>query len=296
MMDINSSLDGAAATTAGIGVEVMQVQRGIGDTGFWADRTPVHEAVKGDQVLKLQQLIEQGACVNVVTVDSITPLHEASLRGLLQCAQLLLAAGAEIEARNIDGSTPLCDACAVGSIECVKLLLSHGANVNPLNFTVSPLHEACMIGSAECMRLLIDVGANLEAYDCHFGTPLHIACARPHIDCAKVLLNAGANVNGAKLHETALHLAAKVKDVDLITMLIDFGANVYGRDNQGRSPLERTLSGSPSAERLKYYQSTPMSLAHYCRLTLRKVLGPRRLKFIHQLNIPPGLIGYLCYD
>ncbi|XP_059843351.1 ankyrin repeat and SOCS box protein 13-like isoform X2 [Hypanus sabinus] len=274
----------------------LLLQRGIREISFWADRTPVHEAVKEGHVFKLKQLIESGACVNVVTVDSITPLHEASLRGQLQCLQLLLAAGAEVEARNIDGSTPLCDACAGGNTECVKMLLTYGANVNPLTFTASPLHEACMIGSAECMRLLIDVGANLEAYDCHFGTPLHVACTVPHIDCAKLLLNAGANVNGAKLHETALHLAAKSKNAELIKVLIDYGANVYAQDNRGRIPLEYTHSGSPSAKCLKYYQSTPMSLAHHCRLTLRKSLGPRRLQDIHQLNIAPRLIDYLCYN
>ncbi|XP_060698675.1 ankyrin repeat and SOCS box protein 13-like isoform X2 [Hemiscyllium ocellatum] len=281
----------------------------LGATGFWAERTPVHEAVKEGEILKLKQLIENGACVNLVTVDSITPLHEASLRGQIQCVQMLLAAGAQckkesvhfqsvpqVDARNIDGSTPLCDACAAGSIECVKLLLSHGASVNPLLFAASPLHEACMIGSVECMKLLIDVGANLESYDCHFGTPLHVACARPHVDCAKLLLNAGANVNSAKLHETALHLAAKTKNVDLIKLLIDYGANVYAQDNRGRLPLDYTQSGSPSSACLEYYQRMPLSLSHHCRMVLRKALGPQKLHVIHQLNIAPRLINYLCYD
>ncbi|XP_054363357.1 ankyrin repeat and SOCS box protein 13 isoform X4 [Mirounga angustirostris] len=163
----------------------------LGDVGFWVERTPVHEAAQRGETLQLQQLIESGACVNQVTVDSITPLHAASLQGQARCVQLLLAAGAQVDARNIDGSTPLCDACASGSIECVKLLLSYGAKVNPPLYTASPLHEACMSGSSECVRLLIDVGANLEAHDCHFGTPLHVACAREHLDCVKVLLNAG---------------------------------------------------------------------------------------------------------
>ncbi|XP_038667771.1 ankyrin repeat and SOCS box protein 13-like isoform X2 [Scyliorhinus canicula] len=255
------------------------VQRGMGDISFWADHTPVHEAVKEGEVFKLKQLIENGACVNLVTIDSITPLHEASLRGQIQCVQILLAAGAQVDARNIDGSTPLCDACAAGSIECVKLLLNYGATVNPLFFAASPLHEACMIGSAECMKLLIDVGANLEAYDCHFGTPLHVACARPHVDCAKLLLN-----------------AAKAKNVDLIQMLIDYGANVYAEDNRGKTPLRYTQSGSPSSACLEYYQRTPLSLSHYCRVTLRKALGPQRLHAIYQINIAPRLIGYLCYD
>ncbi|XP_068415728.1 ankyrin repeat and SOCS box protein 13 isoform X2 [Eschrichtius robustus] len=226
----------------------------LGDLGFWVERTPVHEAAQRGETRQLQQLIESGACVNQVMVDSITPLHAASLQGQAQCVQLLLAAGAQVDARNIDGSTPLCDACASGSIECVKLLLSHGAKVNPPLYTASPLHEACMSGSSECVRLLIDVGANLEAHDCHFGTPLHVACAREHLDCVKMLLNAGANVNAAKLHETALHHAAKVKNVDLIEMLIQFGGNIYARDNRGRKPSDYTWSSSAPAKCLEHYE------------------------------------------
>lgn len=64
--------------------------------GFWVERTPVHEAAQRGESLQLQQLIASGACVNQVTVDSITPLHAASLQGQAQCVQLLLAAGAQV--------------------------------------------------------------------------------------------------------------------------------------------------------------------------------------------------------
>ncbi|XP_063164609.1 ankyrin repeat and SOCS box protein 13 isoform X1 [Candoia aspera] len=226
----------------------------LGEIGFWADRTPIHEAARSGEIHQLQELIKNGTCVNLVTYDSITPLHEASLRGQTQCVEILLAAGAQVDARNIDGSTPLCDACASGSIDCVKVLLSHGAKVNPPLYTASPLHEACLNGSAECVRLLIKVGANLEAHDCHFGTPLHVACAREHLDCVKLLLNAGANVNAAKLHETALHHAAKVRNADLVEMLIEFGGNVYAQDNRGRKPSDYSQSNSSAAKCFAYYE------------------------------------------
>ncbi|XP_029472101.1 ankyrin repeat and SOCS box protein 13 isoform X3 [Rhinatrema bivittatum] len=264
--------------------------------GFWADRTPVHEAARQGHVGQLQELIDYGACVNLVTVDSITPLHEACLQRQTQCVKLLLTAGAQVDARNIDGSTPLCDACASGSIECIKLLLEHGAKVNLPLFTASPLHEACMSGKAECVRLLIDVGANLEAHDCHFGTPLHVACAREHLDCVKILLNAGANVNAAKLHETALHHASKVKNKDLIKMLVEFGGNVYARDNRGKKPADYTWPSSAPAKCLEYYEKMPMTLSQICRLSLRKAVGQRGLDKIAKLNIPPRIIEFLSYN
>ncbi|KAM4675640.1 ankyrin repeat and SOCS box protein 13 [Discoglossus pictus] len=268
----------------------------IGDIGNWVDRTAVHDASRQGHLPELQQLIDSGTCVNVVTVDSVTPLHEACLHGHIQCVKLLLAAGAQVDARNVDGSTPLCDASCAGSLECVRILIDHGAKVNPPLFTASPLHEACMSGKSECVKFLIEVGANLEAHDCHFGTPLHVACAREHLDCAKVLLRAGAKVNAAKLHETALHHAAKVKNTDLIKMLVEFGGNVYARDNRGKRPADYTWPNSPTAKCFEYYEKTPNTLSQLCRLILRKILGQNVEEKILKLDMPPRLIGYLLYN
>ena len=64
--------------------------------GCWAERTEVHKAASLGQVSQLQDLIQSGASVNMVAVDSITPLHEACLRGQAKCVQLLLEAGAQV--------------------------------------------------------------------------------------------------------------------------------------------------------------------------------------------------------
>ncbi|XP_047452040.1 ankyrin repeat and SOCS box protein 13 [Mugil cephalus] len=263
--------------------------------GFWTDRSAVHEAAAHGRALQLKQLIEEGAAVNIVAVNSITPLHEACIHGQTQCVRLLLDAGAQVDARNIDGSTPLCDACAAGSLECVKLLLEYGAAVNPPLFTFSPLHEACMGGNSDCVQLMIDRGAFMEAHDCHYGTPLHVACARQHYDCAKVLLSAGANVNAAKIHETALHHAAKVKNTDLIDLLVEFGGNVYARDNMNKKPIQYTSLGSPSYLCLEFYENTPLSLQQISRVAVRRTLGRRACEVVSQLDLPTRIISFLCY-
>lgn len=66
----------------------------------------MHEAAQRGETRQLQQLIESGACVNQVTVDSITPLHAASLQGQVQCVQLLLAAGAQVSHPIAQTPTP----------------------------------------------------------------------------------------------------------------------------------------------------------------------------------------------
>uniref|UniRef100_A0A3Q3QSA8 Uncharacterized protein n=1 Tax=Monopterus albus TaxID=43700 RepID=A0A3Q3QSA8_MONAL len=239
----------------------------FGDIGCWSERTEVHNAASLGQASQLRDLIQSGASVNVVAVDSITPLHEACLHGQAQCVQLLLDAGAQVNARNVDGSTPLCDACSAGSLECVKLLLEHGAKANPAltSRTASPLHEACMGGNSDCVKLLIAMGACLESYDLYYGTPLHVACVNKHIDCVKVLLNAGAKVNAARLHETPLHHAAKNMQVEMIETLVEFGANIYARDSHNRKPVDHTTQGSPSAACLQFYeiQALPLPLCPY---------------------------------
>ncbi|XP_077450617.1 ankyrin repeat and SOCS box protein 13-like isoform X2 [Stigmatopora argus] len=270
----------------------------FGDIGCWSERTDVHKAASLGQAWRLQHLIEGGASVNVVAVDSMTPLHEACIHGQLQCARLLLDAGAQVDARNVDGNTPLCEACAVGSLDCVKLLLERGAKVNPslTSRTASPLHEACMRGNSECVKLLIAEGASLEAYDLYRGTPLHVACNDQHANCAKELLNAGANVNAVRLHRTALHLAAKVAQVEMIETLMEFGANVYARDKHDKKAIDLATPGSPVASCLRSYEANPLNLQQLSRLAVRRKVGTRSLKVVGQLQIPKLIIGYLRYE
>ncbi|XP_006806580.1 ankyrin repeat and SOCS box protein 13a.1 isoform X3 [Neolamprologus brichardi] len=275
-------------------MEVTAARRSfLCDIGFWADRTALHEAASHGRTLQLKQLIENGASVNMVTVDNITPLHEACIQAHPSCARLLLEAGAQVDVRTIHGSTPLCNACAAGSLDCVELLLDYGAKVNPslTALTASPLHEACI----QVVRLLIASGAKLEAFDVHFGPPLHIACAKEHLNCVKELLTAGANVNSVKFHEIALHHAARVGMVEMIELLVEFGANVYASDNLGRKPIDYTTPASPSYTCLRFYESNPLSLQQLCRIAVRRMLGTRASEVLSQLNISHRINSYLQY-
>lgn len=56
----------------------------------------MHRAASQGHAAQLQHLIQGGASVNMVAVDSITPLHEACVRGQAECVRLLLEAGAQV--------------------------------------------------------------------------------------------------------------------------------------------------------------------------------------------------------
>ncbi|KAM8883064.1 ankyrin repeat and SOCS box protein 13a.1 isoform 2-T2 [Synchiropus picturatus] len=299
-------------------MEVTAARRSfLCDIGFWADRTALHEAASQGRSLQLKQLIEEGASVNMVTVDNITPLHEACIQARPSCARMLLEAGAQVsetlnltrclvskesdvlqvDVRTIHGSTPLCHACASGSLECTELLLQHGAKVNPslTALTASPLHEACIQGNVDIVRLLISKGAQLEAYDVHFGPPLHIACAKGKVDCVRELLLAGANVNSVKFHETALHHAARANMTDMIELLVEFGANVFSSDNLARKPVDYTSPVSPSCICLQFYASNPLSLQQLCRIRIRGTFGSRASDVICRLDTSQRIKSYLQY-
>lgn len=268
-----------------------------GDIGHWADRTPVHEAASLGRALQLQQLIEAGASVNIVSVDNFTPLHDACIQAHPNCVSILLEAGAQVDVRTIHGSTPLCHACAAGSIESVKLLVDHGASVNPslTALTASPLHEACIRGNPDCVKLMIAKGALLEAFDIYFGTPLHAACAKAHFDCALLLLNAGAKVNATKFHETALHHAARGEREDLVELLVEFGGDVNISDNLDHIPRDYTKPDSPTNLCLLQYESNPLSLQQLCRIIMRTMVGTRAMELIPKLDTSQRIIDYLMF-
>ncbi|XP_041936802.1 ankyrin repeat and SOCS box protein 13-like isoform X1 [Alosa sapidissima] len=270
----------------------------FGDIGCWSERTEVHKAAYLGEVTLLQRLIQNGASVNIVAVDSVTPLHEAAIRGQVECVRLLLDAGAQVDARNTDGSTPLCEACAAGSSDCVQLLLDRGAKVNPAltSRTTTPLMEACISGNAECVKMVIAKGACLDTFDLYHGTPLHVACSNTHVDCAKAILNAGAKVNAARFHDTALHHAARRGHVELLEMLVQFGANLYARDKHNHLASHYTQPATAAHACMLHYESSPLSLMQQCRICVRRILGTRALKVLPQLDIPPRLINYLSYQ
>ncbi|XP_068212796.1 ankyrin repeat and SOCS box protein 13-like isoform X1 [Palaemon carinicauda] len=257
---------------------------------------PLHNAVAMRNFSEVQRLVDSGYNINEQHYDRVTPLHMACLTGDVEITQYLLQKGAWINAQSIDNSTPLCDACAGGSVECVKLLLNLGAAVNPPLLLSTPLHEAALRGNTEIVSLLIAAGAYLDPNDTHYGTPLHAACSMgsPSLSCIKCLLKSGVKVNAIKNHKTPLHyIAMNSKSIDAARVLLQYGADPYLRTNSGLTARQIAGQGSDMAILLAAFECTPQSLAHFCRLTIRRQLGPRRLKSLNRLEIPTILVHYL---
>lgn len=71
--------------------------------------------------------------------------------------------------------------------------------------------------------------------------------------------------------------------------------------NENQNVMEHDGNDAPSLvlkKQLWYEEmaSNPRTLQHQCRFTIRKVLGPMKLKYIRKLPIPPILQSYLLFE
>ena len=89
-------------------------------------------ACSGD-VAQVQQLLADGADVNVRDTSGNAAIHYAAALGFDDVAQILVDAGADIDARGRIDNTPLHMAAQENHASVAAILISHGADVNAEN-------------------------------------------------------------------------------------------------------------------------------------------------------------------
>src|SRR5262245_2400996 len=97
--------------------------------------TPLHEAVRRNDLQAVATLIKGGADVKAVTRYGVTPMQVAALNGNAAILRRLLDAGADVNAATPGGETTLMTASRSGNIEAVTLLIDRGATVNAKEHT-----------------------------------------------------------------------------------------------------------------------------------------------------------------
>jgi len=130
-------------------------------TGLCAE-TPseeLYQAIRGNDLARLQRLIKDPANVNVKDRHGATPLMYAAAVGSVDAVKMLLGAGADAKARNSFEATALM--WGVVNAEKVRLLVNAGADVNARSKQgMTPvLIAASNAGSIEIVRLLLAKGA-----------------------------------------------------------------------------------------------------------------------------------------
>jgi ankyrin repeat protein len=116
-------------------------------TGDWFEKEQLHFAVQDGDVVRVKQLLAEGAAVNAWDEDGYTPLHYAAMKGHLEIMQILIAAGADVNAHRDDeehiDNTPLREVAGNCSVEVAKLLVDAGADPTiPGWMQLTALHQA----------------------------------------------------------------------------------------------------------------------------------------------------------
>jgi ankyrin repeat protein len=112
---------------------------------------------------EVRELIGRGANVNSV-INGRAPLHLAAWFGLLAIVQELIVQGADVNIRDYLKETPLHWAARKGNVTIAQELIGRGADVNATEMTydITPLHCAASEGYFEMVRYLLESGANTE--------------------------------------------------------------------------------------------------------------------------------------
>jgi len=205
----------------------------------------IHTVKTGNDIPRIESLLEQGADPNCWCRNGTALLYYACAMGHLEGVRLLLKAGAAPNVKTTGTAepnrrTPLHMACYRGHTDLVRLLLDHGADPNVRDKSkVTPLHFGCYNKNPGMIKLLIEAGADVNARDEANYTPFHHACVRGHTSVVLMLLEAGADAStGDNFNSTPLHTACMYGRTDIARLLLERGMDPNTRDKDNCTSLD----------------------------------------------------------
>ena len=168
------------------------------------------EAVMSGNLMKLRQLVADGANVNLTNRLGMTPLMVAAQWNRPGIVSFLLSNGADVQAQeHSSGCNALMFACLSGNPEVVRLVLKHGAPVNSTNFNGrTALMTAAFCGITKVVRMLLQHGADIDAEDRFGATALIQASMAGRVEVVHLL--------EAKRAEKAQNAANPMKQRNLL--------------------------------------------------------------------------------
>ena len=155
------------------------------------DVTPLQVALRRDDPVLVQLVVDAGADVNALGLDAYTPLHRAAELNGGEIVTMLLAAGADPNVFTTDGRdySPLHLAAAKHNLEAIEALVAGGVPINGHNpeLDATALHYAAFVGDTEVIQLLLNLGADPQALQLDGYTALEVAQANGQ-DAAAAML------------------------------------------------------------------------------------------------------------
>lgn len=172
-------------------------------------KTVLFYAIERNNKLQVEQLLAQGANVNVINYRGHTPLHAAALSNVdeshFKITEVLLRRGVDVNAQDYEGRTPLYYLVENCNSNIIQLFFKFGCDANIVDrHRCKPLFRAVRYNSnVDVVQLLIDHDSNINYRDSNKETSLHWACDSNSIAKFKIikcLLRSGANINVADRH------------------------------------------------------------------------------------------------
>jgi ankyrin repeat protein len=269
--------------------------------GLW--RTPLilasRYAHKANSVINM--LIKAGCDVNIIGTEQRTALHYAAARDL--DLNILLEAGGNPHKQDTEGNIPLHHAAMEGSANAVKILLKAGSNPKVQNYQRrTAVHYAAMRGQVDCLEDLVKAGGDPHSTDASGVLPVWYATNNGHLPAVIFFIRQNTPLSQFTSPEghilfgaNPLHTALEKSYLDIAKVLVIGGCNQKPLYHwlENRSP---ECSWDECAEHIAWLQqtvSTPCTLAHACRLVVRRVLGRDILKKEEFLPLPQLLKQYI---
>ena len=233
--------------------------------------TPLHQAVRQNDLKAVQALVKRGADVKAATRYGVTPVGLAALNGNAAILRVLIGAGADPNSATPGGETALMTAARTGNADAVTLLLDRRADVNakdPVRAQTA-LMWAVTENHPDIVKLLAARGASVNAQTTVTAprgeyvaaraggasgqgiirqralptkdggmTPLLFAVRDGNVAMTRLLLELGADINQASGNKTSPLLIALLNgQVALATELLERGANPNIEDDYHRGAL-----------------------------------------------------------
>jgi ankyrin repeat protein len=200
--------------------------------------TPLHWAVRHDDLATADGLIKAGADVKAANRYGVTAMNLAAMNGSAPMIRKLLDAGVDPNSANSGGETALMTAARTGKADAVALLLDRGAKVNAKDDVhgQSALMWAVLENHADVVELLLARGADINAHTNVTITKGEYVPARPAAASGNGIIRQRAlpTPNGGI---TPLLFAIRDGNVPMMRLLLDRGADLGQSSGNHTTPL-----------------------------------------------------------
>lgn len=214
-----------------------------GPNSFLPNDTPLHWAIKCDDVELVEILLHKGAWIDIENDKNMTPLHTAVNEENDNSGKIMKMVFLFVRKNCRDNVNPANDenfsflhvACLQGCRDTAQFLLENGANVNS-GFGedgMTPFYLATCDRNLPLMETLLQYGADPNVKEwCREWTPLHIAC---ELTCFKKKWNQLDFLRDPV--GSIKQLSEENQDIKVIKLLLDKQSNPNATDWENKTPF-----------------------------------------------------------